>query len=399
MTKIKEIIKNIIKGTNEIIFLSELKQNILSKKKLNIKIGFDPTSPDIHLGHTILLNKAKKFQENGHKIIIIIGDFTGMIGDPSEKKNTRIQLSKKEVLINAKTYKTQIFKILKKNFTKIIFNSTWLNKITSENFIKLSSKQTVAKMLQREDFNKRYNNNKTIHIHEFLYPLIQAYDSIIINSNIELGGTDQKFNLLMGRDLQKTYNQKQQMIMTLPLLEGTSGINKMSKSLKNYIGINDAEGEIYGKLMSISDELMWNYLNLLNNIKEINIKKIKNDINYKKNKRDIKLNLSYKITKTYHGLKKANKIKKNFIEKYLKKNVIKIKEYKIKLKNNINQIKITSILKELNFTKSISESIRMIKQNALKINNKKINETNLLLNKNIKTKIELGKQICFILII
>ncbi|QQG46771.1 MAG: tyrosine--tRNA ligase [Candidatus Azosocius agrarius] len=392
MLELKEKTKILLHGINEILLLSEFEKRLLLKKNLNIKIGFDPTSPDIHLGHTLLLDKAKEFQQQGHNIIIIIGDFTGMIGDPSEKKNTRKQLSKEEVLINAQTYKNQIFKILQEENTKILFNSTWLNKITTENFIKMASKQTVAKMLQRDDFNKRHNNNESIHIHEFLYPLIQAYDSIIINSDLEIGGTDQKFNLLMGRDLQKSYNQKQQMIMTLPLLEGINGTEKMSKSLKNYIGINESPNIIFGKLMSISDNLMWKYIHLLckTDINEIN--KLKNDIQHGKNPRDIKLNLSFNIVKKYHGSHEANKSKHNFIKQYIKKDTLNIKEHIIKLPYENDQIKITSLLKKINFTQSISEANRLIAQKTIEINNQKITNANLSFKKNTTIIIKLGKK-------
>ncbi|HFL8794992.1 MAG TPA: tyrosine--tRNA ligase [Candidatus Azosocius sp. HAIN] len=392
MLNTNEIIKKFINKTKETLIIEDLKKNIMLKKKLNIKIGFDPTSPDIHLGHTILLNKAKQFQKNGHNIIIIIGDFTGMIGDPSEKSTTRKQLSKEEVLSNAKTYKNQIFKILDEKNTKIVFNSTWLNKITTENLIKLTSKQTVAKMLQRDDFNKRYTKNKPIHIHEFLYPLIQAYDSVIIKSDLELGGTDQKFNLLIGRNLQKSYNQKQQTIMMLPLLEGINETEKMSKSLKNYISINEKADIIFEKLMSISDSLMWKYLNLLCDIDENEINKLKYDTKLGKNPKDIKINLAFNIVKKYNGYSEANKSKNNFILKYSKKNDKNIQDYKLKLENEIDNIKITVLLKNINFTKSISESIRMINQNSLKINNQTITNSNLTFKKNTCVFIKLGKK-------
>ena len=392
MTKINEIIKKYTNGIDEIIFINELKKKLLMKTKLNIKVGFDPTAPDIHLGHSILLNKTKQFQEKGNKIIIIIGDFTGMIGDPTGKKNTRIQLSKEIITKNSKTYKNQIFKILNKTFTKIKLNSTWLNKITAENFIKLASKQTIAKMLQREDFNKRYNKKQPIHIHEFLYPLIQAYDSNIVKAHVEIGGTDQKFNLLMGRHLQNIYKQKKQIIITTPIIEGINGKEKMSKSLNNYISINDSGENIFGKIISISDEKMFKYIELLTNIKKIKIKKIIYDTKKNKNPRDLKLNLSYKIIKIYDSKKEAHITKKFFVKKYIKKFTSNIEKKEIKLENHLSEIKIIHILKEIGFSKNILESIKQIQKNLIKINNKNISNIEEKINKNTKIIIELGKK-------
>ena len=358
------------RGVDEILPLDELKAKLEKNKPLRIKLGMDPTAPDLHLGHTIVINKMKQLQDLGHEIIFLIGDFTGMIGDPTGKNVTRKPLSKEDIRENAKTYKDQIFKILDKEKTTIAFNSAWMGKMTSTEMISLASKHTVARMLERDDFSKRYKGGQAISIHEFLYPLVQGYDSVALRADMELGGSDQKFNLLVGRELQKQADMEPQVILTMPILEGLDGVQKMSKSLDNYIGIDEDPDSMFGKIMSISDELMWRYLELLSFESLETIKSWKVDVENGENPRNIKFRLADEIITRFHSNKEAKKSQQNFINRFAKNQIPdEMDEFTFS-----QGLKIANLLKESNLVSSTSEAFRMIKQGAVKMDGEKIND-------------------------
>jgi len=359
----------------------KLERAYKENKPLRIKVGFDPTAPDIHLGHTVLLEKMRQFQELGHEVIFLIGDFTGMIGDPSGKTETRKPLTREEVLKNAETYKEQVFKILDPKKTVIMFNSEWFNEMTALDMCRLAGAETVARMLEREDFKKRFTEGRPITILEFLYPLLQAYDSVYLKADIELGGTDQKFNLLMGRQLMKIYGMEEQVIITMPLLEGLDGIQKMSKSLGNYIGINEPADEMFGKIMSINDELMLKYYELLSHISVQELEELKRDIKEGKiNPRDAKDALAVEIVTRYHGKQQAEKARERFIKLFREKDIPEDIPT-IEIKDEGEGVWIPKIIKEQGLSKSTSEAIRLIKQNAVKINNEVVKNSDTKLNK------------------
>jgi len=361
------------RGADEILPLEELKKKLQKNKPLRIKVGFDPTAPDLHLGHTVVINKMKQLQDLGHEIIFLIGDFTGMIGDPSGKNVTRKPLTKDEVLENSKSYQEQVFKILDKDKTRIAFNSEWMGKMSSSEMVSLASKQTVARMLERDDFSKRYKSEQAISIHEFLYPLVQGYDSLALQADMELGGTDQKFNLLMGRDLQKQAGKEPQVILTMPLLEGLDGVQKMSKSLDNYIGIDETPDDMFGKLMSISDDLMWRYLELLSFESLETIESWKKEVEDGENPRNIKFRLAEEIITRFHSNELAKQAQQNFIDRFAKNQTPdKMDEFTFK-----NGTKIANLLKDSNLVSSTSEAFRMIKQGAAKMDGEKITNKNL----------------------
>jgi len=361
------------RGADEILPLEELKKKLQKNKPLRIKVGFDPTAPDLHLGHTVVINKMKQLQDLGHEIIFLIGDFTGMIGDPSGKNVTRKPLTKDEVLENSKSYQEQIFKILDKDKTRIAFNSEWMGKMSSSEMVSLASKQTVARMLERDDFSKRYKSEQAISIHEFLYPLVQGYDSLALQADMELGGTDQKFNLLMGRDLQKQAGKEPQVILTMPLLEGLDGVQKMSKSLDNYIGIDETPDDMFGKLMSISDDLMWRYLELLSFESLETIESWKKEVEDGENPRNIKFRLAEEIITRFHSNELAKQAQQNFIDRFAKNQTPdKMDEFTFQ-----NGTKIASLLKDSNLVSSTSEAFRMIKQGAAKMDGEKITNKDL----------------------
>jgi len=361
------------RGADEILPLEELKKKLQKNKPLRIKVGFDPTAPDLHLGHTVVINKMKQLQDLGHEIIFLIGDFTGMIGDPSGKNVTRKPLTKDEVLENSKSYQEQVFKILDKDKTRIAFNSEWMGKMSSSEMVSLASKQTVARMLERDDFSKRYKSEQAISIHEFLYPLIQGYDSLALQADMELGGTDQKFNLLMGRDLQKQAGKEPQVILTMPLLEGLDGVQKMSKSLDNYIGIDETPDDMFGKLMSISDELMWRYLELLSFESLETIESWKKEVEDGENPRNIKFRLAEEIITRFHSNELAKQAQQNFIDRFSKNQTPdKMDEFTFQ-----NGTKIANLLKDSNLVSSTSEAFRMIKQGAAKMDGEKITNKDL----------------------
>ena len=364
---ISEQLQQLQQGVEEILVLEDLKSRLNSP--LRIKIGCDPSAPDLHLGHTVVLNKMRQFQLFGHKVLFIIGDFTGMIGDPTGKNVTRPPLTREQILVNAETYKNQIFKILDPEKTEILFNSSWLEKLTAYQIIELTSKYTIARMLERDDFNNRYKNGQSIAIHEFLYPLLQGYDSVVIKADVEFGGTDQKFNLLVGRELQKQYGQKPQIAITLPLLEGLDGVQKMSKSLNNYVGITESAKEMFGKLMSISDQLMWRYFDLLSFKKLEEINQLKRKITDGFNPRDVKILLAKEIVARFHNITDANKAHEDF-ELQFQQNKIpeNLTEVVVTLEQNNNTINLSNLLKQAGLVASTSEALRMIRQRAVKIN-------------------------------
>jgi tyrosyl-tRNA synthetase len=367
---IDEQLAIIQRGTDEILPLDELKTKLKKNKPLRIKLGMDPTAPDLHLGHTVVINKMKQLQDLGHEIIFLIGDFTGMIGDPTGKNVTRKPLTKEDVLENAKTYQDQIFKILDKEKTTIAFNSAWMSKMSSTEMISLASKHTVARMLERDDFSKRYKGGQAISIHEFLYPLVQGYDSVALRADMELGGSDQKFNLLVGRDLQKQANMEPQVILTMPILEGLDGVQKMSKSLDNYIGIDEDPDSMFGKIMSISDELMWRYLELLSFESLEIIESWKKEVENGENPRNIKFRLAEEIITRFHSNKEAKKAQQNFIDRFAKNQIPEeMDEYTFS-----KGLKIANLLKDSDLVNSTSEAFRMIKQGAVKMDGEKIND-------------------------
>ena len=387
-----EILK---RGVEEIIPEKGLEKKLNKNKPLIIKAGFDPTAPDLHLGHTVLINKLKQFQDLGHQVVFLIGDFTGMIGDPSGVSETRPILTVEQLKKNSETYQEQIFKILDKKKTKIEFNSTWFKKMTSAELINLSSKMTVARMLERDDFSKRYKGNKPISIHEFIYPLVQGYDSFELKSDIELGGTDQKFNLLVGRDIQKSFGMEEQIIMTLPILEGTDGVKKMSKSLNNYIGLKESSNDMFGKIMSISDDLMWRYFDLLSFKSSVEIKELKKKTEQGLNPMEAKKMLSAEIVTRFHGEEKALLAEKEFTNRFSKGNdpaEIKL----IKLSMKASSISILDLLSseelgDYKLCKSKSEARRMIAQGAVKIDGKKISDDDILVQNPSENTYQVGK--------
>jgi len=378
------------KGTDKIINEESLVKKLKSKRPLIVKAGFDPTAPDLHLGHTVLLNKLRQFQDLGHTVIFLIGDFTATIGDPTGKTELRPILSKEEVASNAKTYKKQVFKILDKNKTIIKFNSEWLSKLSASEMIQIIGSYSVARMLERDDFKKRFKSNKNISIKEFIYPILQGYDSVVLNADIELGGTDQKFNLLMGRHLQSIDNSeevKKQVVITLPLLEGLDGVKKMSKSLNNYIAIDDSPKDMFGKIMSISDELMWKYYDLLSDISKKDLEKLKSmaKVN-QKNPRDIKFDLGVEIVSRFYSKKDAEKAKNSFLEVFQKNN----NPEDIELIETAN-MPLPNLLKYIGFVSSTSEARRLIQQKALKIDDTIVESISYVL-RNKTYLLKLGKK-------
>ena len=387
----KENLNLIKRGIDELISEEELLAKLKSKKPLIVKAGFDPTAPDLHLGHTVLINKLRHFQQLGHQIIFLIGDFTGMIGDPSGKNKTRPALDESEIKENAKSYTKQVFKILDPKLTDVRFNSEWNSKLGAEGIIKLASQYNLARMLERDDFNKRYKSNQTIALHEFLYPLIQANDSIALKADIELGGTDQKFNLLVGRELQRSYGQEPQVVITVPILEGLDGKNKMSKSLDNYVGIDEAPNDMFGKIMSISDELMWRWFDLLSFKSTDEIEALKSDQVNGKNPRDIKVELAKELIARFHDDQSANLAEANFINQFQKKNIPDdIEELSFSLSES--SIPLTNLLKDSGMTISTSEAVRMIKQGAVKIDEEKITDTKHIISAGTSSIYQVGKR-------
>lgn len=375
-TSIEDQLKELKRGVVDIFSEADLIEKLKQNRPLNIKLGADPTAPDIHFGHTVVLNKLRQFQQFGHKVTFLIGDFTGMVGDPSGKNTTRPPLTREDVIRNAKTYQEQIFKILDPAKTVIAFNSKWLDELGTAGMIKLASSYTVARILERDDFKKRFNNNQPIAIHEFIYPLLQGYDSVAMHTDVELGGTDQTFNLLVGRELQKTYGQAPQVAMTLPLLEGLDGEKKMSKSLGNYIGINDPANDMFGKIMSISDELMWRWYDLLSFKDLDSIQRLKDEVAQGKNPRDVKIELALELIERFHDKAAAQAALAEFLNRFQKGAMPEnIAEFELS-----GTFMLPNLLKEVGLVASTSEANRMIKQGAVKIDGKKVSDAKLEIN-------------------
>jgi tyrosyl-tRNA synthetase len=387
----KEALAIIKRGTDEILTESDLKKKLESGKQLTVKAGFDPTAPDLHFGHTVLLNKLRHFQDLGHKVIFLIGDFTGQIGDPSGKNKTRPTLTSEELVLNAKTYEKQVFKILKKDLTEVKFNSEWCNKLGADGLIKLASKYNVARMLERDDFNKRYNANQSIAVHEFLYPLVQGYDSVALEADVECGGTDQKFNLLVGRELQRAYDQEPQVVLTVPILEGLDGANKMSKSLNNYIAIDEEPNDMFGKIMSISDELMWRWFELLSFIPEKEIEVLKKQMEDGANPRDIKFLLAEELVDRFHSDGQGSKCKEAFLQRFQKGQIPEdISSLTVEIDGD--SIALPNLLKNSEMVSSTSEAMRLIKQGGVKIDSVKVEDPKLEIQKSSEALYQVGKR-------
>ena len=388
---VDEALEIIKRGASEVIPEDALRKRLTEGRPLRIKAGFDPTAPDLHLGHTVLLNKMKQFQDLGHEALFLIGDFTGMIGDPTGKNVTRKPLSRDEVIDNARTYEEQIFKILDPEKTLVMFNSSWMNAMSPSDLISLAAKHTVARMLEREDFNNRYKGGQPIAIHEFLYPLIQGYDSVAMRADVELGGTDQKFNLLVGRQLQEAYGQAPQVVLTMPILEGLDGVQKMSKSLGNYIGIAEAPGEIFGKLMSISDDLMWRYMELLSFEPMTQITAWRRECEAGANPRDYKVRFAQEIVARFHSRAEAEKALEQF-ESRFREGAIPDDLEELTVPVPPEGVALPNLLKDIGLTASTSESIRLIRQGGVKIGGEKVEDPKLLLTTGAEFIVQVGKR-------
>jgi tyrosyl-tRNA synthetase len=385
-----EQIELIRRGADELLIETELLDKLKSGRPLRVKAGFDPTAPDLHLGHTVLLNKLRQLQDLGHQIVFLVGDFTGMIGDPSGRNATRPPLTREEVAQNARTYTDQVFKILDRSKTEVRFNSEWMGKLDAADLVRLASRHTVARMLERDDFAKRYKGQQPIAIHELLYPLVQGYDSVALKADLELGGTDQKFNLLMGREVQKEHGQAPQCILTLPLLEGTDGLNKMSKSLGNYIGINEPPDEIFGKLMSISDELMWRYLELLSFEPPEKIADRKRAVKHGDNPRDVKVDFAREIVGRFHGAGAAEAAAASFAARFSRNETPDdMPEVRISAKD---ALAIPQVLKQAGLAASSSEALRLIEQGGVRIDGAKVSDKTLKLARGATAVLQVGKR-------
>ena len=387
---IKQQLAIIKRGADELLIEAELVEKLKKGQPLRIKAGFDPTAPDLHLGHTVLINKLRQFQDLGHQVLFLIGDFTGMIGDPTGKSATRPPLTAEQVAENAKSYTAQVFKILKPEQTEVVFNSKWLTELGAAGMLKLAASHTVARMLERDDFSKRYKSNQPIAIHEFLYPLLQGYDSVALKADVELGGTDQKFNLLMGRELQKQAGMSQQCVLTMPLLEGLDGVNKMSKSLGNYIGIAEAPEVIFAKIMSISDELMWRYIELLSFESLETIAKWKADAAAGNNPRDIKVSFAQEIVARFHSQSDAEKALADFQTRA--KGGIPDDVPELSIEIDSTTIGIAQLLKLAGLVESTSEAYRAIEQGGVKLDSEKVSDRNLQVNKGVTVVAQVGKR-------
>ena len=391
MSDIQSQIEQISRGVDEILLVEDLESRLKSGKPMRIKAGFDPTAPDLHLGHTVLINKLRQFQDMGHEVLFLIGDFTGMIGDPTGKNTTRPPLTRDQVIENARTYEEQIFKILDPAKTLVMFNSSWMNELGAAGLVQLAARHTVARMLERDDFNKRYTGGKPIAIHEFLYPLIQGYDSVAMKADVELGGTDQRFNMLVGRELQKDYGQKPQAVITLPILEGLDGVNKMSKSLGNYIGINEPPEEQFGKIMSISDELMWRYFELLSFRPMVEIEDFKQQVDQGANPRDIKFMLAEEIITRFHNQAEATRARENFISRF-QKGALPDEIPEKRVATSGSTVLLVNAMKDGELTGSTSDSRRMIKQGAVKLDGQRVDDQALELQQGASHIVQVGKR-------
>jgi len=386
-----EAIEIIKRGSSELLVEEELAQKLASGRSLRIKAGFDPTAPDLHLGHTVLLNKMRQFQDLGHRALFLIGDFTGMIGDPTGKNATRPPLTREEVARNAQSYTDQVFKILNPEQTEVVFNSSWMDRLSAADLVRLAATHTVARMLERDDFGKRYQASQPIAIHEFLYPLIQGYDSVELKADVELGGTDQKFNLLMGRELQKHFHQPPQCVLTMPLLEGLDGVNKMSKSLGNYVGITESPEQIFGKLMSVSDDLMWRYIELLSFEPLPVIREWKLEVDNGRNPRDIKVGFAQEIVARFHSKPAAEQALADF-EARFRQHAIPADMPEITLPAGDSGVAIAQVLKQAQLTGSTSEALRMIEQGGVRLNGERVSDKGLRLERGVQAVLQVGRR-------
>jgi tyrosyl-tRNA synthetase len=391
MSPLEQAIETIRRGCDELIVEEELARKLASGRKLRVKLGLDPTAPDLHLGHTVVINKLHHFQELGHQVQFLIGDFTGMIGDPTGKNQTRPPLSREQILANARSYREQVFKILDPDRTQILFNSEWSDKLGAEGMIRLASRYTVARLLERDDFSKRFKTQQPIAVHELLYPLMQGYDSVAMRADVELGGTDQKFNLLVGRELQKDAGQEPQTILTMPLLEGLDGKEKMSKSLGNYVGIAEPPGEIFGKLMSISDELMWRYIELLSFEPLSTITQWKDEVRQGANPRDVKVRLAREIVARFHGAEAARRAEDEFDQRF-REGVIPEEMPEVAVKAPPGGILIAQLLKQAGLTPSTSEAQRMIEQGGVKLDGARVSDKGLKIAAGQALVVQVGKR-------
>ena len=391
MTEIKEQLHELARGSDEVLPEDGLEAKLKKGRPLIIKAGFDPTAPDLHIGHTVLINKMRQFQEFGHEVVFLIGDFTGMIGDPSGRDAMRPPLTTEEIQANADTYKEQVFKILDPEATRIEFNSTWMSELGAAGLIKLASHHTVARMLERDDFSKRYKGGVPISIHEFLYPIVQGYDSVALKADVELGGTDQKFNLLVGRQLQQDFDQEPQIVLTMPLLEGLDGVEKMSKSKGNYVGITDAPGEMFGKLMSVSDDLMWRYFELLSFRTLDDIEGLRKRVNEGMNPRDAKFELALELVERFHDTNAAQAAKEEFIARF-REGAMPDEMPELSLESRDGRLGIAHLLKEAGLVSSTSEAFRMIKQGAVRIDGVKVEDRALEIDAGSTNIYQVGKR-------
>ena len=389
--KFKDVLTELKRGVEEILIEEELLERLALSRPLRIKVGFDPTAPDLHLGHTVIINKMRQFQELGHEVVFLIGDFTGMIGDPSGKNVTRPPLTTEEIQSNAATYKAQVFRILDPDKTRVEFNSRWSSELGAEGIIRLAARHTVARMLERDDFSKRYRNGQPIAIHEFLYPLMQGYDSVALETDIEMGGTDQRFNLLVGRELQKQYGQPSQIVITLPLLEGLDGIQKMSKSLGNTVGITDAPDDMFGKLMSISDDLMWRYFELLSFKSLTDIEKLQKSVASGSNPRDVKFELSREIVDRFHSTGDGKRAEQRFVERFSQGAIPEDLAEKT-LPSGGEGLGIARVIKEAGFSSSTSEAMRLVKQGAVRLDGERLEDAKAVLPSGTKGVLQVGKR-------
>jgi len=391
MTDINEALETIRRGADEILLESELAERLKEGRPLRIKAGFDPTAPDLHIGHTVLINKLRQFQDLGHHVLFLIGDFTGMIGDPTGKSATRKALTREEVAENARTYKDQIFRILEPDRTEVVFNSDWMNPMSAAGMIELAANYTVARMLERDDFHKRYMANQSIAIHEFLYPLVQGYDSVALRADVELGGTDQKFNLLVGRELQRAYGQRAQIILTMPILEGLDGVQKMSKSLDNYVGIKEPPAQMFGKLMSVSDELMWRYFELLSFRPLTEVRALRREVDQGRNPRDVKVLLAKEIVARFHTAADAEAAHEAFVAQF-QKGGLPDDMREVELTAQDEGLPIANLLKDAGLVSSTSDGLRMLKQGAVRIDGERVEERGLVVPAGEARVFQVGKR-------
>jgi tyrosyl-tRNA synthetase len=391
MSSVEDAIAIVRRGADELLVDSELRERLQKGERLRVKAGFDPTAPDLHLGHTVLLNKLRQLQALGHHVLFLVGDFTGLIGDPTGKNATRPPLTPEEVARNARTYIDQAGKVLDLDHAEVVFNSSWMNELGAAGMIKLAATHTVARMLERDDFARRYRSNQPIAIHEFLYPLVQGYDSVVLRADMELGGTDQKFNLLMGRELQKHHGQRPQVILTMPLLEGLDGVNKMSKSLNNYVGISEPAAEIFGKLMSISDDLMWRYIELLSFAPLAAVQQWKREVSAGRNPRDIKATFAQEIVERFHGRGSAERALADF-EARFRAGAMPEEMPVVRVEGAADGLVLAQVLKQAGLTSSTSEALRMIDQGGVKLDGERVSDKTLRLSKGAEVVLQVGKR-------